>query len=909
MAEYPADLEFDVVLKDGATARLRPVLPTDADALDRLFHRLSARAVYQRFFRAKTQLSPEELEYFTNVDYAERMAFVVTHEEDIIGIGRYDRTGADSQVAEVAFAVDDEHQGRGIGTQLLQHLTFYARTQGITGFSAFVLPDNYPMMRVFRNSGFKLERQIEHGVYLVEFPTEETTESLEAEEGREQLAVAASLLPIFYPRSIAVIGASRDGASIPGRLFHNLLEENFAGALFPVNPSAAVVNAVRAYPSVLDIPDPVDLAFIVVPKQHVLATVAECAEKGVRAVIVISAGFSEIGGEGEELEAELLQLVRTTGMRMVGPNCMGILNTDLAVRLNGTFAPVYPPAGNVAMSSQSGALGIAILDYAHDLNIGISTFVSVGNKADISGNDLLLYWENDPATDVILLYLESFGNPRRFARIARRIARKKPIVAVKSGRTAAGTRAASSHTGALASLDIAVDALFHQAGVIRTDDLDELFDVTALLADQPVPEGRRVAVLTNAGGPGILLADALESAGLTLPEFSPTLQGKLQGHLNAEASVRNPVDMVASASAVEYTASLAELMTSDEVDAVVVVHIPAAPTGTAEIAGAIRAASIVDAGRKTLLSVFMRSQGPPPELYSDQHRVPSYRFPEAAARALARAATYGEWLKMPVGSVPELEGVDADAARRIVDEFLAGAGPEGGWLPPDAVEAVLRSHGLSLPRSRVASTPDEAVAMAAELGGPVALKVISDSALHKSDVGGVALDLQGEAEVRRAYEAVTSAVDDAGGALVQEFIGGGHEVIIGMTEDPSFGPLILFGLGGVFVELIGDVSFRIHPLTDVDAEEMVGEVKASKLLDGYRGEPPGDVAALEQAILRISALVEALPEMVEMDLNPVKVMLPGDGVRAVDARIRVRPVSASFIPSRDDIPAAEHLRS
>jgi acyl-CoA synthetase (NDP forming) len=367
--------------------------------------------------------------------------------------------------------------------------------------------------------------------------------------------------------------------------------------------------------------------------------------------------------------------------------------------------------------------------------------------------------------------------------------------------------------------------------------------------------------------------------------------------------------MVASASAAEYTASLAELMTSDEVDAVVVVHIPAAPTGTAEIAGAIRAASIVDAGRKTLLSVFMRSQGPPPELHSDQHRVPSYRFPEAAARALARAATYGEWLKMPVGSIPELEGVDTDAARRIVDEFLAGAGPEGGWLPPDAVEAVLRSHGLSLPRSRVASTSDEAVAMAAELGGPVVLKVISDSALHKSDVGGVALDLQGEAEVRRAYEAVTSAVGDAGGALVQEFIGGGHEVIIGMTEDPSFGPLILFGLGGVFVELIGDVSFRIHPLTDVDAAEMVGEVKASKLLDGYRGEPPGDVPALEQAILRVSALVEAMPEMVEMDLNPVKVMLPGDGVRAVDARIRVRPVSASFIPSRDDIPAAEHLRS
>lgn len=909
VAEYPAELEFDIVLKDGATARLRPIKPSDAEALDDLFHRLSARAIYQRFFRAKTGLSAEELAYFTTVDYDDRMAFVVIYEHRIIGVGRYDRAEDHPRVAEVAFAVDDEQQGRGVGTQLLQHLTFYARSRGVTGFSAFVLPENYPMMRVFRNSGFKLTREIEGGVYSVEFPTEETAESLEAEEAREQLAVAASVLPFFYPRSVAVIGASRNADSIPGRLFHNLLDENFAGSLFPVNPSAPAVNAVRAYPSVLDIPDPVDLAFIVVPKEHVLATVAECARKGVRAIVVISAGFSEVGEDGEELEAELLELVRSSGMRMVGPNCMGILNTDQAVRLNGTFAPLFPPAGNVAMSSQSGALGIAILDYADDLNIGISSFVSVGNKADISGNDLLLYWEDDPATDVILLYLESFGNPRRFARLARRIAKKKPILVVKSGRTAAGTRAASSHTGALASLDIAADALFHQAGVIRTDDLDELFDATALLAHQPVPKGRRVAVLTNAGGPGILLADALESAGLVLPEFSQSLQSKLRGHLNPSASVRNPVDMVASASAAEYTACLSELMAADEVDAVVVVHIPAAPKGTAEIARAIKEAAIVDAGRKTLLSVFMRSQGPPAELHGEDYLVPAYRFPEAAARALARAATYGEWLERPAGDIPELKDVDVERAQQIVAEFLATAGPEGGWLDPDRVEAVLACCGLSLPRSQVVGTADEAANVAAEFVGPVALKVISDAALHKSDVGGVVLDVEGESEVRAAYEAVTSVVEDAEGALVQEFIAGGHEVIIGMTEDPSFGPLILFGLGGVFVELIGDVSFRIHPLTDLDATEMVQEVKASKLLDGYRGEPAGDVPALEQALLRVSALVEALPEMVEMDLNPVKVMKPGHGVQAVDARIRVRPVLTSFMPSREDIPAAEHTQA
>ncbi|MBT8215886.1 MAG: GNAT family N-acetyltransferase [Acidimicrobiia bacterium] len=910
MVDYPADLEFDVVLKDGGTARLRPIRAEDRDELDELFNRLSAEAVYQRFFRAKNKLTPEELEYFTNVDYDDRMAFVVLSEATIIGVGRYDRTkGEDDSVAEVAFAVDDAHHGRGIGTQLLQHLTYYARTRGITGFSAWVLPDNYPMMRVFRNSGFTLRRHVSEGVYLVEFPTEETPESLVAEGEHEKRAIATSLLPIFYPRSVAVIGASRNPASIGGRLFHNLLSESFAGAIFPVNPSAPAVNGVRAYSSVLEIPDPVDLAFIVVPKQYVIAAVRECAEKGVRGLVVITAGFSEAGEEGESLEDELLEIVRNADMRMVGPNCMGVLNTDASVQLNGTFAPLYPPAGNVAMSSQSGALGIAILDYAKDLNIGISTFVSVGNKSDVSGNDLLLYWEDDPATDVILLYLESFGNPRRFSRLARRIGRKKPIVAVKSGRTSAGTRAASSHTGALASADTAVEALFRQSGVIRTHDLDELFDITALLANQPVPKGRRVAVLTNAGGPGILLADALESIGLTLPEFSGDLQKRLQVHLSDEATVRNPVDMVASAGPDEYRVCLAELMDTDEVDAVIVIHIPAAPTGTPETAAAIRDASVANAGKKTLLSVFMRSEGPPPELHSDEFRVPSYRFPESAARALARAAAYGEWLERPTGSIPVIGGVNPGAARATITQFLEEVGDEGGWLEPDQVAEVLSAFGLELPRSATAPTADAAAAIAAEFGGPVVLKVISDSALHKSDIGGVALNLDGEQAVREGFDRVTSVVDDATGVLVQEFIAGGHEVIVGMTEDASFGPLILFGLGGIFVELMRDAAFRIHPITDLDAAEMIKEVKASKLLDGYRGEPPGDVPALQDAILRVSALIGAVPEIVEMDLNPVKVLPPGQGIRAVDARIKVRRISSAYVPGRVDIPATESTRA
>jgi len=908
VAQYPSELEFDVVLKDGGTTRLRPIRPEDSDALDAMFQRLSAEAVYHRFFRAKTRLTDEELEHFTNVDYADRMAFVMVSDDQIIGVGRYDRgAGDDDAVAEVAFAVDDRHHGRGIGTQLLQHLTYYARNNDITGFSAWVLPDNYPMMRVFRNSGYTLRREVQEGVYLVEFPTQETPESLEVEGEHEKRAIATSLLPIFYPRSVAVIGASRNPASIGGRLFHNLLAESFAGAVFPVNPSALAVNGVRAYASVLDIPDPVDLAFVVVPKEHVMQAVNECAEKGVRGLVVITAGFSEVGGDGEGMEAELLAAVRNADMRMIGPNCMGVLNTDRSVNLNGTFAPLYPPTGNVAMSSQSGALGIAILDYARDLNIGISTFVSVGNKSDVSGNDLLLYWEDDPSTDVILLYLESFGNPRRFARLARRIARKKPIVAVKSGRTAAGTRAASSHTGALASADVAVDALFRQAGVIRTYDLDELFDITALLANQPVPEGRRVAVLTNAGGPGILLADALESTGLTLPVFSEDLQKKLESHLSAEATVRNPVDMVASAGPDHYRACLADLLDSDEIDAVVVIHIPAAPTGTPETAAAIRDASVANQGRKTLLAVFMRSEGPPAELQSDEYRVPAYRFPESAARALARAATYGEWLKQPTGAVRQFDDLDIERARFTVDAFVDTVGEDGGWLEPDDVAEVLSAFGLQLPRSKVAKTAEEAVAIAAGLGGPVVLKVVSESALHKSDVGGIALNLTTEQEVRDGFAQVTGVVPDADGALVQEFIEGGHEVIVGMTEDPSFGPLVVFGLGGIFVELIGDASFRMHPITDLDAHEMIREVKAAKLLDGYRGEPAGDIPALEEAIQRVSALIEAIPEIVEMDLNPVKVLEPGAGVRAVDARIKVRPVSSAYIPGRIDIPATENI--
>lgn len=903
MADYPREFELDIVLRDGEVARVRPIKPTDGDALRTLFSMLSAQSRYFRFFGVKDSLSDEEVHYFVNVDYDARMAFVAHVDGKMVAVGRYEQVEDAPNAAEVAFVVADDYQQRGIGTQLLQLLTVYARANDMDQFRAFVLPDNMQMMRVFRSSGFEMHRTLEEGVYNVDFPVELTDSAFEAEQEREKLAVAKSLLPIFFPRSVAVIGASRTPGSIGNRLFRNLFRADFAGVVYPVNPTAETVNAVRAYPTVLDVPDPVDLAVIVVPAKHVKEVVQQCADKGVRGLVVISAGFSEVGGVGAELEDEVLSMVRNAGMRMVGPNCMGVLNTDIAVKLDATFAPSFPPTGNVAMSSQSGALGIAILDYARRNNLGISTFVSVGNKADISGNDLLLYWEDDPATDVIVLYLESFGNPRRFGRIARRIARKKPIVAVKSGRTQSGSRAASSHTGALASLDVAVEALFRQSGVIRTSTLEELFDVTGLLASQPLPGGRRVAVVTNAGGPGILAADAIEANGLVLPEFSDDLQQQLRMGLPAEASTRNPVDLIASAGPEQYEHCLDVLLQSDEIDSVIGIFIPTTEGGGTDVARAVREVTVAHAGSKTMMAVVMQPDGIGGALTSDTMSIPSYQFPEDAALALARAAKYAEWKRRPVGSFPSFDDIDAKSIRALVDGAMNRLGSDGGWLTPEEVDRVLEAVGLAIPRGSVVTTAPEAQELARDIGRPVVLKVVSPSALHKSDVGGIALNVEGDARVEAAFDQVTSAVPDPEGVLVQEMVPGGHEVLVGMTTDPNFGPLIVFGLGGVFVELLGDVSFRIHPLSDLDASEMVREIKTARLLQGFRGMPEGDLAAVEEALLRISRLVEILPELEEMDLNPVLVQPPGQGAVVVDARMRVVPQEAGWTPELVDLPA------
>jgi len=803
------------------------------------------------------------------------------------------------QRAEVALAIADAYQGRGLGTILLGQLAEAAHEHGIRQFEARVLPQNHRMIEVFRESGFPVDLRHELGEIIVETPTSLSPEALERFERREQTAAIAAMAAFFAPRSVAVVGASRSRGTIGAEVFHNLLVTGFKGPVYPVNPGAEVVQSVPAYPRVGDIPGPVDLAVIVVPAALVGEVARQCGEKSVRALVVISSGFAEVGDEGRARQGDLVAICREFGMRLIGPNCMGIMNVSPEVRLNATFAPTFPPHGRVGFSSQSGASGLAVIDYASSLGLGLSSFVSVGNKADISGNDLIHYWEADPDTDLILLYLESFGNPRKFARITRRVGRAKPIIAVKSGRSAAGARATSSHTGALlAASDMTVDALFRQAGVIRTDTLGEMFDVASLLANQPVPAGRRVGILTNAGGLGILCADACEAGGLEVPALNEETRRLLAEFLPAEASLGNPVDMIASATAEAYGRAIETLAASGTIDAVVVIFVPPLITRAEDVARAIREATGELDGRLPLLSVFMSAHGVPPELRGEGVRIPSYAFPEEAARALAHAARYGAWRARPEGAVPEMEGF-----RRAEAAAVLGAALDDGprWLRPDEAAALLSCYGVPLADWRLVDSPEAAARASEEIGAPVALKAVASGLVHKTEAGAVRLGLTSPVQVEEAAREMRAAVERAGHQverfLVQQMVPAGVEMLIGVVHDPQFGPVVACGAGGTAVELIRDVSVRITPLTDIDAREMVRSLATFPLLEGYRGTHPADVPGLEEAILRVAAMVEAHPEIAELDCNPV-IVLP-TGVTVVDARIRVEaPIPALPVSAR-----------
>jgi len=859
----------DVVLRDGSTMRLRPPRPEDAGALLGFFESLSDESLYLRF-HGHPSVDARLVQPVIEPDWLERGALVGSHEDRIVAVANYVRL-RDVRTAEVAFAVADDFQGRGVGTRLLEQLAAAAAGVGVEEFVAEVMPDNTAMLRVFTDAGFETTRETVLGtteVRLALGPTETLRERMDV---RDHVGVVSSLAPLFEPNAIAVIGASPRTGSIGGELFRNVLRAEYVGVAYPVNRSGAAVAGVRAYTSVAEIGEPVDLAVICLPGSAVIDAAAEALAAGVRAICVISAGFAETGAEGTARQEELLGLVRGYGARLLGPNCLGI--AVARPRLNATFGPRALPAGTVGFSSQSGALGLAVLERAAERRLGLSSFVSIGNKADISSNDLLEYWEDDETTAVVLLYLESFGNPRKFARVARRLARTKPIIAMKAGRTGAGARAASSHTAALAGSEAAVDALFHEAGVLRVDTLEELLDVTSLLSTQPLPRGRRVAVLTNAGGLGILCADACEGAGLTLPPLAESTVEELRAVLPGEASTSNPVDMLGSAVGSTYSTVVPVLLRDPGIDSVIVLFVPPVVAGAGEVAEAISSAiGDVRDNDKPVLACVISDQGIPEQLLSAP--LAAFSFPESAARALGRAADRAEWLRAPQGRVPDLAGVDTLRARQLVDKA------HDRWLAPAEARALLEAFGVPVVAERGAESVDAAIAAAEELGFPVVLKTAL-AGVHKTERGGVALDLRDADAVREAAERIGSPF------IVQPLVRGGAELLVGAVQDPVFGPLLAVGPGGTFAELIGDASFRLAPLTDADAAELTHTGKVGRLLAGFRGAPPADIAAMEDLLLRVGRLADELPEVAELDLNPV--IAGPEGVVAVDARVRIAP--------------------
>ncbi|MGZ5342705.1 MAG: bifunctional acetate--CoA ligase family protein/GNAT family N-acetyltransferase, partial [Solirubrobacterales bacterium] len=865
---YPAHLETSVVLRDGSTVDVRPTRPDDETAVLRFLEQLSDDSRAFRFFTGAANLRAVARS-MVDVDYADRFGLVATRGGDtrIVGQASYFTTSPGR--AEAAFTIADDMQGLGLATILLAHLAETAHDNRVSVFYAEVLPQNHRMIEVFRESGFPVEMSSRPGTIEAELPTSFSPEAVARFEERDRLAAQAAVRRFFEPGAVAVIGASRRRGTVGGEVFHNLLQAGFGGAVYPVNPAAEVVQSVRAYPSLSELPAAVDLAVIAVPAQSVAAAARECGECGVPAMVVISSGFAELGPQGAERQRELVDVCRNAGMRLIGPNCLGILNTAGQKRLNATFAPAMPPAGSVGFATQSGALGLALIDLASEKGLGVSVFASIGNRADITANDLLEYWEDDDATRVALLYIESFSDPRRFSRLARRIGPKMPIVVVKSGRSAAGARATSSHTGALLSAsDVTADALFEQVGVIRTDTLSELLDVAGLLANQPLPAGPRVGIVTNAGGPGIMCADACEAMDLEVPPLPRPVRESLREFLAPEASLANPVDLIATAGAEHYERAIETLAAWTGIDALVVIFVRPLLTRAEDVADAILAAAGRISRQLPVQAVFMSSQDH--VRMATAGGVPTHLYPEDAARALARVMRHVRWRARPAEEPPGFADARVDEAAGVLAEALAAGGQ---WLTMNEIARLLDCYGIRSPSWRTASDPADAGAAADALGGRIALKAQGPQIIHKTELGAVRTGLAGGAEVARAAAEIDEVL--AGGGveresfLVQSMVEGGAELLVGMVGDAVFGPVLACGAGGTEAEVLNDVAVRVCPLTRGDAGEMIRSLRIFPLLTGYRGTPTADLGALEELLLRVSAMVEAHHEIVELDLNPV----------------------------------------
>ncbi|GAA1518645.1 bifunctional GNAT family N-acetyltransferase/acetate--CoA ligase family protein [Dactylosporangium maewongense] len=825
MTESP-ERAADVLLSDGTTVHLRPIRPDDADRIVALHSRFSERTRYLRYFSAYPRIPQRDLDRFVNVDHHDREAFVIEHGGELIAVGRYERLGAGSHQAEVAFVVEDAHQGRGIGSVLIEHLVAAASQEGITEFEADVLPVNQAMLRVFMAAGFSIEREFADGVVHLWFPIAATPDSMRVQWAREQRAETRSIGRLLNPRGVAVYGARADGSGIGAAILAHLKAAGFTGPIIPVHPSAPTVGGLPAVPVLAGHPEPVDLAVVSVPAEAVPSVVADCAAAGVHGLVVVSAGFAEAGPAGAEAQAALLRAVRSRGMRLVGPNCLGIANTDPGVQLNATLAPLLPRRGRVGFFSQSAALGTALLAEADRRGLGLSTFVSAGNRADVSGNDALQYWREDPQTDAVLLYLETFGNPRKFARIARELARRKPVAAVASPVRPPALDAVATGPDARG-----VAALFASSGVIRVDTVAELFDVGLLIAGQPLPTGDRVAVVTNAAALGVLTVAKAPAAGLRV------------------ASVR---DLGPSVGDADFVQAVREALADDSADAVIAAYAPAlALPGELGVAELLRA---LEPGRP--LAVVLPADPSfavaPAYRSGDPLALPTYPAVEEAVRALGRVARYAAWRREPVGTVPSFPPAPAASSASSadsVDELLAAYG-----IP---VVPSLRASGASVP------------AVAESLGLPVALKVATKPWRHRIDLGAVRLNLTSPDLVTEAYQELERLFGAGVEVLVQPMVAPGVACVVEVVDDPAFGPVVGFGLGGEAADLLGDRAWRPAPLTDRDAAALVRAPRAAPLLTGYRGSAPVDLDALADLLLRIGRLAEDQPTVSSLSLNPI----------------------------------------
>ncbi len=875
----PRHWEADVLLRDGRAAHIRPIRPDDAELLVDFYSRVSDASKYYRFFSPMPNLSPRDVTRFTQVDHDRRVALVLTLQGRMIAVGRYEAaperpTDPDDDRAEVAFLVEDQHHGRGIAQVLLEHLAQAARERGIARFVAEILPDNSRMIHTFRDAGYRLVSGYEDGVIALEFPIDPTDTAIGVMRGREHRAEAASIERFFNPRSIAIVGASRRQETIGQVLVRNLVNGDYTGRIYVVNPSADAVSGMPAYRRVQDVPDNVDIAIVAVPAESVSEVVLDCAAKGVHGLIVISAGFAETGEEGRRRQRHLVGLSRSYGLRLIGPNCLGVINTDPAVSMNASLSRVLPPRGRAGFFCQSGALGSAILEKVQNRGLGLSSFISAGNRADVSGNDLLQYWEEDDSTEVVLLYLESIGNPRKFSRIARRVSLRKPIIAVRSGRTTQGVPMGHA-VRRIAAPTQAVDAMFRQAGVIQVDTLEEMFDVAQLLAHQPLPRGRRVAIVGNSDALGLLAADAAAAVGLV---------------------VNRSVALGAEATAEDFEDALDEAIDSPEVDSVIAVYIPPLNVSGEDVANVL--AAVGEQSDKPLVSSFLGAEGVPELLRvpdvagstAGRGSVPSYPAVEAAVRALARVVEYAVWLRTPDG--PPLDPSEVDTARgQALVAPLAAANPDGVDLNREQITELLAAYGIELwPLNRV-STLAEAQAAGEALGWDVVLKASAGHLRSRPDMVHVIRNIGSSDEMNLAWANLAEMLvgPDSGDLVVQKNAPSGLPIGIRSIEDPLFGPVISFGISGPIIELLEDKSYRIPPLGERDVSSMIREVKSAPMLFGYRGAEMVDVDEVERLVSRVAQLQNDLPLVSSLELSLV--LAASDGAAVLTASARVAPVA------------------